>query len=357
MFCGFLTGSELYGGLHGLGLTHLRPPDIHDIVRIIDQDRDGLLSFGEFRAAFDDPDADEDAAAAAKAAAADGNGGDGGNFALLSFAPKPMKELYDEYRKKEGGKKAHVNVPLGVIPKFKCKTHRHKEYARVWSSVGTASRTNATVWAAELETSFFRSNRARVPFGHFAAKGTGEPGSGEILEVTDTSASGLGGVSTSASKYIGAVLHRMMPHPARFHLVWEQRTGGNSTRGGGGGGGGAQPFFAWRAVPPSADFVALGMVGTATEGAPPRECMRCVPRAWVSESKVKPQLRWSDSGASGGRAGSLWSVTSLGLMAVSPSHAPPAGPFYELKKKRFFLTAQEWNKHGGVDDDGDENAP
>ena len=58
---GTLTCSELYGGLTWLGLE-LEPLQIHSIVRRIDTDNDGLISFDEFKAAFYDPVAELDAA-------------------------------------------------------------------------------------------------------------------------------------------------------------------------------------------------------------------------------------------------------------------------------------------------------
>jgi hypothetical protein len=58
---GTLSCSELYGGLTWLGLE-LEPEQIHSIVRRIDTDNDGLISFEEFKAAFYDPIAELDAA-------------------------------------------------------------------------------------------------------------------------------------------------------------------------------------------------------------------------------------------------------------------------------------------------------
>jgi Ca2+-binding EF-hand superfamily protein len=48
---GFLTCSELYGGLDWLGLQ-LSPSQIYDIVLYIDADGDCLVSFDEFKRAF-----------------------------------------------------------------------------------------------------------------------------------------------------------------------------------------------------------------------------------------------------------------------------------------------------------------
>lgn len=39
---------------------------------------------------------------------------------------------------------------------------------------------------------------------------------------------------------------------------------------------------------------------------------------------------WDDAGTEG-RAGSIWVMNSLHLMAVGAGHEPPQGPFWDLK--------------------------
>lgn len=51
---------------------------------------------------------------------------------------------------------------------------------------------------------------------------------------------------------------------------------------------GDKALFAWRPVPPSSAFVAMGMVVTTTEEPPPQDSISCVPRRWVVESTFKP---------------------------------------------------------------------
>mmetsp|Transcript_28857 Transcript_28857/g.48961 ORF Transcript_28857/g.48961 Transcript_28857/m.48961 type:complete len:2411 (-) Transcript_28857:179-7411(-) len=48
---GVLSPSELYGALEWLGITGLTPADIMDLVRHVDMNRDGNISFGEFQEA------------------------------------------------------------------------------------------------------------------------------------------------------------------------------------------------------------------------------------------------------------------------------------------------------------------
>ncbi len=52
--------------------------------------------------------------------------------------------------------------------------------------------------------------------------------------------------------------------------MWSKRSG-RGTRG----------LYAWQAVPPSTQCVALGMVFTTSPEAPPQAAMRCVPVDWV----------------------------------------------------------------------------
>ncbi len=44
---------------------------------------------------------------------------------------------------------------------------------------------------------------------------------------------------------------------------------------------------------------AKGMVATTTEDPPAIDAVRCVPKGWCVQSKVKPKLVWEDSGAGG----------------------------------------------------------
>jgi hypothetical protein len=99
---------------------------------------------------------------------------------------------------------------------------------------------------------------------------------------------------------------------------------------------GKEPLFVWKGIPPSPDFVCLGMIATTTEDVPSRTLIRCVPRAWCAPAKKAPKLMWDDSG-SGGRAGSIWAINSMGLMAVTQGHLPPSDEFLDIASHRFFL--------------------
>ena len=141
-----------------------------------------------------------------------------------------------------------------------------------------------------------------------------------------------------------------MPRPphSQFHRVWGIQTG-------------STPLFIWQPIPPSPEFVAMGMVATKSEETPSVRSVHCVPLAWVDAAPEMVKMLWSDSGA-GGKAGSLWSVGSLQLLAASPGQKPPTETAYKLKSTRFTLgeigmrtagrqapstSGSEYNRHRG----------
>lgn len=65
--------------------------------------------------------------------------------------------------------------------------------------------------------------------------------------------------------------------------------------------------------------------------------MRCVPAAWCVPSRSAPTKLWDDSGAGGGKPGSIWTVNSMDMIAVVTGHDVPTEKFYELKTARFYL--------------------
>ncbi|CAM9959439.1 unnamed protein product, partial [Hapterophycus canaliculatus] len=134
----------------------------------------------------------------------------------------------------------------------------------------------------------------------------------QSVEITDT-----GKWRLRHGNKLDVVCQSLFPKPVRFREVWKQVPGDKA-------------LFVWRPVPPSSAFVAMGMVITTTEEPPPQDSVRCVPRRWVVESTFKPVKVWDDAGTEG-RAGSIWMVNSLHLMAAVVGHDPPQGPFWDMK--------------------------
>jgi hypothetical protein len=241
----------------------------------------------------------------------------------------------------------HTFAPA-ALKKVKMKAQRQAAFSVVWTSAQSSARAKMGVWAPDLHEDYDgggggggallraakgRANRQRVCLGHFLRAGTfdapdekGKDCQCLVLELTDNNTMGVKG-----SEKIDSVLQQLFPHPARYQQVWSQA---QSQAGFG------KALYTWRAIPPSEDFVALGMLATASEEPPQPEAMRCVPRRWCAPSKTKPVELWNDAGTAG-RQGSIWRVSSLNLFAVSQGHGPPTGTFYELTSQRFFLSPED----------------
>jgi hypothetical protein len=164
----------------------------------------------------------------------------------------------------------------------------------------------------------------RVSLGHYAIKGFSNPLSTRsfkkfsTIELTDYAT-----IRLSRAKIMQALLMHVMPHPLRYKQVWHFARGDRS-------------LYAWKAVAPE-NFVALGMICTTTDDEPPVDAMRCVPQKWCAPSQIKPVKIWDDTGAAGGRPGSIWIVNSLDLIAVIPGHDPPKESFLDISSNRFFI--------------------
>ena len=96
-------------------------------------------------------------------------------------------------------------------------------------------------------------------------------------------------------------------------------------------------------MPASSDYVALGMIATKTEEAPPLKSVHCVPREWVEPAPELTKMLWSDAGASG-KAGSLWAAGTLQMLVATQGQQPPEEKSWRLKRTRFTLG------EGGVDE-------
>ncbi len=70
---------------------------------------------------------------------------------------------------------------------------------------------------------------------------------------------------------------------------------------------------------------------------PKTDVMRCVPFSWCIPAKVAPTKIWDDSGAGGGKPGSIWTINSYDMITVIPGHEPPKESFYEVSSNKFFL--------------------
>jgi hypothetical protein len=166
-------------------------------------------------------------------------------------------------------------IPVEVLQALKVKLKPVPQWEKVWTSEGTNSRQQTSVWGvSKAITVWERNNKMRVSLGHYATAGFLDPSKDKkyerlTLEFTDTSV-----FSISHSKVLDMAVDQLIPHPIKYVQVWHQQLG-------------AQQFYAWKPIPPSIDHVALGMVGTNTPDEPEPELVRCVPKAWVIPTKVR----------------------------------------------------------------------
>lgn len=175
-----------------------------------------------------------------------------------------------------------------------------------------------------------------VPIGHYACKGYQKPsGSNSVALLRlklDPQALAMSSVTVAeALQRLDQKIEQLLPRPVRFRKVWEQKRG-------------KRELCVWRAVPPNADCVALGMVATNSAQEPNSDCIRCVPREWLVESAQGQKLLWADTSAAGGTAGSIWAVPVVneavqgaGLMVANSSHNAPDSKMFVFKSSKMRL--------------------
>ena len=128
------------------------------------------------------------------------------------------------------------------------------------------------------------------------------------------------------SKTGAAVMAALCPFPTKYKQVWHLTRGGKS-------------LYAWKPMAPDG-FVALGMMATSSDIPPELKAMRCVPESWCLPSKNPPFKIWDDTGAGGGKPGSIWVINSLDMVVIVAGHEAPMETFYELNSaKSFFVDA------------------
>ena len=316
---GVLNCTELYSGMLWLGMT-VTPENIYRLVRRIDSDRDGFVTFHDFKTSLDLY---------------------AGNVSVdKSFDEEKFQTIIPQIRIKELidleniGRKVSKARRLSAkdLQKFRVSLKSPNGYECAWTSRGTMSRAKCSLWIPSLKRGFMApKHKKRICLGYYANVGYGDPRSTgvagielKLIELTDYTTAGARFVG---SDHMEEVRNKFTPHPVRFHQKWNQQKG-------------EKPLYAWEPIPPTDDFVALGMVITTSDTAPPVECVRVVPRKWTKKSLVVPRLVWNDAGT-GGRPGSIWIINELGLLWVTSGHEPPSGPFYTAKQEKFFVGGGE----------------
>jgi hypothetical protein len=249
-----------------------------------------------------------------------GEGGGAESAELPVIEQQDIAELEDEHDVAA----ADTGAPLNDAERRKLRIRAvpprgHKE---VWSSKGVGGASAGSVWAPTLARPMGHANRQRVCVGHYASASHKKPSACLVLELHDASILGL-----QKSDFLPRAVAQLTPHPIGYRLVWSRAAG-------------ASPLYAWRPLPPSDAFVAIGFVCGSSAEPPPVMEVRCVPAAWARPSGTPPKLAWDDSGL-GGKPGSLWSVVGdqdggMALLAPTVGHQPPEDTL-QLRAKEFAL--------------------
>jgi hypothetical protein len=212
-----------------------------------------------------------------------------------------------------------VEIPEEAVRAFKVKLKIESHLQKVWNSEGTGARDFVSVWRPKDAGHASDQPVVSICVGYHASGTDSAPRNASVIRVRDTQV----GLMERTSKHMRDVMRRFVPHPKRFHQVWNKQTGDRE-------------LYVWKPIPPSKSYVALGMVATTSDEPPDTDTIRCVPRHWATPSTTKPVLLWTDAG-SGGKPGSLWCVNTEGSFAASLGHEPPSETFFTLKSQEFFI--------------------
>ena len=116
------------------------PQDVHAMVRHIDVDGDGLVSFDEFRRALGSGGEDED-----WSDELDDEPTRSGQF--IDLKPIPMRELLDA--EEELSEREAAEVPVELLHQLKAKVQKLEKFDEVWRSSGIASKHKVSIWDEE----------------------------------------------------------------------------------------------------------------------------------------------------------------------------------------------------------------
>jgi hypothetical protein len=189
-------------------------------------------------------------------------------------------------------------------------------FKMVWDSNGTGTEVQASVWSPSLHHSMFKSNKIKICLGYFGVKGFSNPGNSYnrtqlVCEIEDKLR-----IRLNRKEVFDTILAAAFPHPVRFKRLWHMKRGENA-------------LYSWTAVAPDG-FIALGQVITQLDEDPDPDCIRCIPKEWAAKSITTPQRVWDDTGAGGGKPGSMWVINSQGLIAMVPGHDAPKEQYWDF---------------------------
>jgi len=244
-----------------------------------------------------------------------------GGATFEPIQPKNIPELVDQ--QKPGEKEELVTVTDVHFADYKVKMKPILGFNQVWNSQDTQSQAQVSLWAPAPQSSIMTNNKLRLNLGMYASKGFSNPlkknsGRYQLIEITDNAT-----IRLRRAKVLASVVATVCPNPVKYKQVWHFARGNKS-------------LYAWKPIPPDG-YISLGMMCTTTDQPPDLKSVRCVPASWCSPTKVPPSKIWDDTGAGGGKPGSIWTINSMDMVAVVPGHDPPTETYYDLTSNRFFL--------------------
>jgi len=300
---GTLSPAELYGGLKWLGLD-IPPSEIASLIAIFDVDADGMISLDEFKQALDIPGMEQD------------------DSDLPAFDPltgfEGLKPVEVEGMESPSVENVDVpppcDLPRSTADQIAVKFVSNIRLKQAWTSRGTVSNDTASLWTIETGSGWggvLTGNKSeQVGLGTYLSDSFEKPGDQVTIELTD-------GSVWRSSEYLQPVIARLLPCPRRFRQVLSIEKGSSK-------------LFVWEPIPPDTRFVSLSMVCTASNEAPPRGFVRCVPKEWCEEATALARV-WTDSVSQA----SIWSTgqAAPAFWVASKTLDKPEGEAWVLKEQ------------------------
>jgi hypothetical protein len=326
---GVLSLEEFYGGMTWLKID-LDPSEVKELFLRIDSTERGFITFKDFTRALGDPirkikkrsrhnvlrsddsdseddevDVKEEKDIPENEKEEEGAGEGEGDVKWEGILPRSLKPQESKIQSRDI-LESRISRVLAAAPTLRIDVVNVPHLSQIWNSDATGARSSSTIWASNLPAA--SNNRVHICVGHYVSEGIGSHSDGilrKYITVTDVTNWRL----FKSLNLDEEILGMLLPHPTSYQEVWRQRRGD-------------RPLYIWKPIPPTGDYVSLGMLATPSEDPPDASECRCVPRIWLVPSKTKPRRVWTDAG-SGGRAGSFWIMENLGLLQVTPTHLPP----------------------------------
>jgi len=292
-----------------LGLE-CHPDDIYALVRNIDSQNNGTISAEDFdKAFFIDKSEITDVQ----------------DFKSVHVQPRVIKELSTNHTK-EYVEYKEIKLDRAILSKCEISLKKPKEVTMLWSTAGSSARSSSSIWVPNVEGSIIGSrNKESICVGHYASNDLNSPADKKLapmlIRITDNSVNRL-----SKSNNMEIVIKACFPLPKKYVQVWSSIQT-------------ETPLYLWSPVPPTKDFVALGVVATTTPEEPDQNLVHCVPKRWCVPARVSDASKLWDNSGLGGKKGSFWQLSSLQLFNATATHlAPQDMEWFELFKSEFVMT-------------------